>query len=95
MDVAAVLEQIKDAVGPSGWIADPHDQEPYLIEARRLYHGATRLVVRPASTSEVAAVVRICAGPGWQSCPKAATPGWSAAGCPRMTATISSLPSAG
>jgi FAD/FMN-containing dehydrogenase len=61
MELAAALQRIKAAVGPAGWIADPQDQEPYLVEARRLYRGATRLVVRPASTAEVAAVVRICA----------------------------------
>ena len=55
------MERIKAAVGPRGWIADPAEQEPYLVEARRLWRGATRLVVRPASTEEVAAVVRICA----------------------------------
>jgi FAD/FMN-containing dehydrogenase len=61
MEIAAAIERIKAAVGPRGWIADPRDQEPYLVEARGLYRGATRLVVRPASTAEVAAVVRICA----------------------------------
>jgi FAD/FMN-containing dehydrogenase len=61
MEIAATIERIKAAVGPRGWIADPHDQEPYLVEARGLYRGATRLVVRPALTAEVAAVVRICA----------------------------------
>jgi D-lactate dehydrogenase (cytochrome) len=61
MELEAAVEQIKAAVGSRGWIADPGDQEPYLLEARRLYRGATRLVVRPASTAEVAAVVRICA----------------------------------
>jgi D-lactate dehydrogenase (cytochrome) len=61
MEIDATIEQIKAVVGPRGWIADPDDQEPYLVEARGLYRGATRLVVRPASTAEVAAVVRICA----------------------------------
>src|SRR5271167_691801 len=61
MEIAATIERIKAAVGPRGWIADPRDQEPYLVEARGLYRGATRLVVRPASTAELAAVVRICA----------------------------------
>ncbi|MGC2198604.1 MAG: FAD-binding oxidoreductase [Stellaceae bacterium] len=61
MDIEAALERIKGLVGPAGWISDPHDQEPYLTEARHLWRGATRLVVRPASTAEVAAVVRICA----------------------------------
>ena len=61
MDIETALERIKTAVGPRGWFADPAEQEPYLVEARRLWRGATRLVVRPASTEEVAAVVRICA----------------------------------
>jgi FAD/FMN-containing dehydrogenase len=59
--IDAALERIKAAVGPRGWIADPRDTEPYLVEARGLYRGATQLVVRPASTEEVAEVVRICA----------------------------------
>src|SRR5437868_5633031 len=58
---AAALERIKDAVGPKGWIADPGAVEPYLVEERGLFHGATLLVVRPASTEEVARVVRLCA----------------------------------
>src|ERR1700738_445449 len=61
METEAALERIKAVVGPRGWIAEPAEQEPYLIEARRLWRGATRLVVRPASTAEVAAAVRICA----------------------------------
>ena len=61
MEIEAAIERIKAAVGPRGWIADPRDLEPYLVESRGLYRGATRLVVRPASTAEVAAVVRICA----------------------------------
>ena len=55
------LEQIKAAVGPKGFIADAQGMAPYLEEERRLYHGAARLVVRPVTTEEVAAVVRLCA----------------------------------
>jgi FAD/FMN-containing dehydrogenase len=61
MEIETALQRIKAAVGARGWVADPGEQEPYLIEARRIYRGATRLVVRPASTGEVAEVVRICA----------------------------------
>src|SRR3954452_5279084 len=56
-----VLDKIKAAVGPKGWTTDAHDIEPHLTEPRGLYRGATRMVVRPASTEEVAAVVRLCA----------------------------------
>src|SRR5258708_24597925 len=57
----SVLEKIKAIVGPKGWTTDPHDIEPHLTEPRGLYHGATKMVVRPASTEEVAAVVKLCA----------------------------------
>ena len=58
MNLTTTLHRIKQAVGPAGWIADPRDQEPYLVEARGLYRGATPLVLRPASTEEVAAIVK-------------------------------------
>jgi FAD/FMN-containing dehydrogenase len=90
MEIAATIERIKAAVGPRGWIADPRDQEPYLVEARGLYRGATRLVVRPASTAEVAAVVRICAeAKSCRSCRKAATPDSSVAVSRPRTGIIS------
>ena len=61
MEIDTTIERIKGVVGPRGWIADPQEEEFYLVEARGLYRGATGLVVRPGSTAEVAAVVRICA----------------------------------
>ena len=59
--VVAALDQIKSIVGAKGFIADAAGMAPYLEEERRLYHGAARLIVRPASTAEAAQVVRICA----------------------------------
>jgi FAD/FMN-containing dehydrogenase len=55
------LAEIKRILGPKGIIADARDMAPYLVEERGLYHGAARLVARPGSTEEVAAVVRCCA----------------------------------
>jgi len=54
------LAQIKDAVGPKGWTDDPAEMAPWLEDSRAAYHGACALMVRPASTEEVVAVVRIC-----------------------------------
>ena len=56
-----ILEHIKAAVGPKGWSDDAAALEPQLIDWRRRYRGRTPLLVRPASTAEVAAVVRLCA----------------------------------
>jgi D-lactate dehydrogenase (cytochrome) len=75
MEIEAALERVKAAVGPRGWIADASEREPYLVEARRLYQGATRLVVRPASTAEVATVVRICAEAGLPIVPQGGNTG--------------------
>ncbi len=58
------LDRIKDAVGPKGWTDDPGTLAPFLVDERGLYHGRSPLMVRPASTEEVAAVVRICAETG-------------------------------
>src|SRR5271165_7091569 len=82
MEIEAALERIKAAVGARGWIADPRETEPYLLESRRLYHGATRLVVRPASTAEVAAVVRICAEMGLAIVPQGGNTGLVGGGVP-------------
>jgi D-lactate dehydrogenase (cytochrome) len=57
--VAAALERIAAVVGPRGVVA-PADAAPLLRDERGLYRGAAALVVRPGSTAECAAVVRIC-----------------------------------
>jgi FAD/FMN-containing dehydrogenase len=56
-----VLDRIKAAVGPKGWSDDLATLEPQLVDWRRRYRGRTCLLVRPASTAELAAVVRLCA----------------------------------
>jgi FAD/FMN-containing dehydrogenase len=78
----AAVERIKAIVGRRGWFADPVDTEPYLVEARRLYRGATRLVVRPASTAEVAAVVRECAATRLAIVPQGGNTGLVGGGVP-------------
>ncbi len=55
------LAAIRAAVGPKGWIDDADGLEPYLTESRGLFRGHCAAVVRPASTSELAEVVRLCA----------------------------------
>jgi D-lactate dehydrogenase (cytochrome) len=82
MDTKTALARIREAVGPAGWIADPRDAEPYLVEARHLYHGATRLVVRPATTAEVAAVVRFCAAARLAIVPQGGNTGLVGGGVP-------------
>src|ERR1041385_3888153 len=58
---AATLDRLKSAVGAKGWTADPAEMSPHLLEERGHYRGRAALLLRPASTAEVAAVVKICA----------------------------------
>jgi len=55
-----LLSALRDIVGEKGLVTDPAGLEQYLAEERGLYHGAAPVVVRPASTEEVAAVVKLC-----------------------------------
>jgi FAD/FMN-containing dehydrogenase len=56
----AALAALKAIVGPSGYLDEPPDVEPFLTDFRRLYHGRTPLVLIPASTAEVSAIARLC-----------------------------------
>lgn len=77
-----ILDRLKSTVGPRGWIADPADVEPYLVEMRGLYHGATALVLRPASTAEVSEIVRICAAARLPIVPQGGNTGLVGGGVP-------------
>ncbi|MEM9681742.1 MAG: FAD-binding oxidoreductase [Pseudomonadota bacterium] len=57
----AALSQIKSVVGNRGWTDTPEDLEPWLTDRRGHYTGRCALMVRPASTAEVAEVMKICA----------------------------------
>jgi len=58
------IERLAAIVGATGLITDARDMEPYVVDWRRHYRGRTPAVVRPASTEEVAAVVKLCAETG-------------------------------
>lgn len=53
-------EAIKSAVGPKGWSTDPEEMAPYLQDWRGNYRGHSPLLIKPASTEETSAVVRLC-----------------------------------
>jgi FAD/FMN-containing dehydrogenase len=56
-----VLDELRALLGPGGFLDAPADVEPFLVDHRRLYRGATPFVALPDSTERVAAVVRLCA----------------------------------
>jgi FAD/FMN-containing dehydrogenase len=56
-----ILERLKALVGPAGFSVDPDELAPHLVEWRNRFSGKTPLLLKPASSQEVAAIVRICA----------------------------------
>ena len=58
------IARLKAVVGEAGWTDDQARIAPRLVEWRDRHFGATPLMLMPASTEEVAAVVRICAETG-------------------------------
>ncbi len=58
------LDRIKTILGPKGWTHASDTLEPWLKDQRGIYAGRCALMAQPASTDEVAAVVRICAEHG-------------------------------
>ena len=55
---AAAFADLTAAVGPGGWTADPTELAPHLVDWRGKVHGAAALLLRPATTAAVAAIVR-------------------------------------
>lgn len=55
-----ILDRLKSIVGQNHVITDPAGMEGYLREPRDLFHGRALGVVRPGSTEEVAAVLKLC-----------------------------------
>ena len=58
--VASAVDRIRRALGPGSCLDAASDIEPFLVDFRALYHGATPLVVCPASTYDVSVVLAIC-----------------------------------
>jgi FAD/FMN-containing dehydrogenase len=54
------LGELKAAVGNGSWLEAPDAVAPFLTDFRRLYHGATPLVLLPRSVAQVAEILRIC-----------------------------------
>jgi FAD/FMN-containing dehydrogenase len=55
-----VLDRLKDTVGAKGFLTNPAEIAPHLEEWRGKYHGHSPLLLKPASTAEVSAILRIC-----------------------------------
>ncbi len=60
----AVIDELKAALGRSGWTQDASEVAPWLTEWRNRWTGDTPIMLKPATTAEVARAVDICARHG-------------------------------
>ena len=60
----ALHDRLAAILGPRGLLTDAADIAPHLADWRGLYQGAALAVARPATTEDVAAVIRLCAETG-------------------------------
>jgi FAD/FMN-containing dehydrogenase len=77
-----MIEKLRDIVGAANVLTAPQDTRPYFTDWRRQYSGSAEAVVRPASTAEVAAVVRLCADAGVAIVPQGGNTGLSGGSVP-------------
>jgi FAD/FMN-containing dehydrogenase len=73
--MTALIKDLERIVGARGLTTDPDELQPHLVEWRGAYEGRTQVMVSPASTDEVAAVVRACAEAGTAIVPQGGNTG--------------------
>jgi FAD/FMN-containing dehydrogenase len=87
-DVAA---RLKAAVGPKGFTEDPAEIAPHLEEWRSKYKGRASLMLRPATTAEVSAILAVCNESGTPVVPQAGNTGLVGAQIPFENEVLLSL----
>ena len=65
-----LIDSIRAIVGDRGLLTEASDTAAYAEDWRKLYQGRTRAVVRPGTTEELAAVVKLCAAAGTPMVPQ-------------------------
>src|SRR5882672_2433340 len=78
----AFIDKLRTIVGDRGLIVDEQGKHPYLTDWRENYLGAALAVVRPATTEEVAAVVKLCAAEKVAIVPQGGNTGMVGGGTP-------------
>jgi hypothetical protein len=80
--VTGFVDKLRSLVGDKGLIADDAGKHPYLTDWRENYLGSALAVARPATTEEVAAVVRLCAAEKVAIVPQGGNTGMAGGGTP-------------
>src|SRR5256886_2173758 len=86
-ELTSLIEEIRAIVGPAGLITSPIEVVPYATDGRKRSLGKPAAVVRPASTAEVAGVVRACADSRTAIVPQGGNTGLCGAATPDASGT--------
>ena len=78
----AVLERLKEAAGPGGFLDAAQDIAPYAKSWRGNWQGRSPLLLRPKTAEEVARIVRLCAETGTAIVPQGGNTGLTYGGQP-------------
>ena len=79
----ALLAALREAVGGQHCLTDPDLRASYETDWTRRFHGSALAVVRPGSTEEVAAALRLCADAGVAVVPQGGNTGLVGGSVPR------------
>lgn len=85
MSIETLTEELQGIVGAGAWLTDPDKLEPHLTEWRDKVRGKTAIMVLPASTAEVAAVVAACANAGVAVVPQGGNTGLCGGAIPDLS----------
>jgi FAD/FMN-containing dehydrogenase len=78
----ALIDALRQAIGAANVQTDPAEFATRLVEDRGLYSGTAIAVLRPDSTAEVAACVKLCHGAGVAIVPQGGNTGLVGGGVP-------------
>lgn len=84
---ASTLAELRAVVGAAGRLETPADTAPFVEDFRRLYRGATPLVLLPSSVEEVARILAICQRDGVAVVPQGGNTGYSGGATPDRDGT--------
>ncbi len=84
-----IRQALKDALGPKGWSDDANELAPHVEDWRGRYQGSTPILLKPGSTEEVAAAVKICADAGIAITPQGGNTSLCGAATPQGEVLIS------
>ncbi|MGE3160345.1 MAG: FAD-binding oxidoreductase, partial [Xanthobacteraceae bacterium] len=87
----ALIERFIAIVGARNAITDPQAQAPYLLEMRDMYAAHTPVVLRPGSTAEVSAIVKLANETGTAIVPQGGNTGLSGGQTPIHGEVVLSL----